>query len=554
MPVTVTTTSMATSDDVRLDADIYRPEGDGPFPALLMRQPYGRKIASTVVYAHPAWYTEQGYLVVIQDVRGTGTSAGDFQLLANEAKDGAETVAWVAGLPDCSGKVGMYGFSYQGTTQLLALAGGAPALAAIAPAMVGWSVRDDWAYEGGAFRLGQNLAWAIQMAVLQARRAGDAKGEAALMTAAQSLPLTGAIPTLPDGIIDLLDRYGHYRDWLSNPPGGKEDYWKAIAPKDLLGDAEITVPALHIGGWFDGMLEGTLGAYAAFCERATQEARQQLLIGPWGHLPWDRRVGSVDMGPEAGSPIDQVQIAWFDHWLKGEDQGLDDEAPVQLFDLGAKTWRAFGGLPDPEPEMLYLTSSGMAAVDQAAGELVMEAPEASVDRIVHDPWRPVPSHGGHLTVPAGPQDRATVDGRFDVLTYTTQPLGDDLFLAGPVALELWAEADTESFDVSAVLSEVYRDGRTLTLTQGHQRVAPGATLPLTVQMRGLCATVKAGRRLRLSVAAAAFPGVTVNNGDGSADLSARRIDQSVITLTVHAGGERHSALMLPVAEWDAEDG
>ncbi|NEP41203.1 MAG: CocE/NonD family hydrolase, partial [Okeania sp. SIO2H7] len=114
------TASMLTRDGVRLDADIYRPVGDGEFPVLLMRQPYGRAIASTVVYAHPKWYAARGYIVVIQDVRGRGTSEGEFKLFTTEIEDGFDTVNWAAKLSGSNGKVGMYGFSYQGMTQLYA--------------------------------------------------------------------------------------------------------------------------------------------------------------------------------------------------------------------------------------------------------------------------------------------------------------------------------------------------------------------------------------------------------------------------------------------------
>ena len=102
------TASMRTADGTRLDADIYRPDRSGAFPVLLMRQPYGRRIASTVVYAHPSWYAANGYIVVIQDVRGRGTSEGRFRLFADDVADGGETIAWAAGLPGSSGRVGMY--------------------------------------------------------------------------------------------------------------------------------------------------------------------------------------------------------------------------------------------------------------------------------------------------------------------------------------------------------------------------------------------------------------------------------------------------------------
>ena len=146
------TALMRCPDGVQLATDIYRPEAPGPHPVLLMRQPYGRRIASAVVFAHPAWYAAQGYIVAVQDARGRGDSEGTFRLFADDVDDGATALAWAADLPGASGKVGMYGFSYQGTNQFLAMAGararGGKRPDAIAPTMAAWSIRDDWAYDG----------------------------------------------------------------------------------------------------------------------------------------------------------------------------------------------------------------------------------------------------------------------------------------------------------------------------------------------------------------------------------------------------------------------
>ena len=166
--------ALLTRDGIRLDADIYRPQSDEKLPILLMRQPYGRNIASTVVYAHPRWYAAQGYIVVIQDVRGRGTSEGEFSLFAHEVEDGEDTLAWLADLPGSTGEVGMYGFSYQGMTQLYASASLAPNLKALCPAMIAWDLYRDWATENGAFCLQMNLGWAVQLAAASAQRRGDA--------------------------------------------------------------------------------------------------------------------------------------------------------------------------------------------------------------------------------------------------------------------------------------------------------------------------------------------------------------------------------------------
>src|ERR1700755_3460088 len=132
------------TDGTVLRSDHYFPATGGPQPTLLMRQPYGRDIASTVVYAHPAWFARRGYNVVIQDVRGRGTSTGDFYPFRHEGRDGAETIAWLRTRSESNGRIGIYGFSYQGATQLLAAAERPEGLQCIAPAMTACDLYAGW--------------------------------------------------------------------------------------------------------------------------------------------------------------------------------------------------------------------------------------------------------------------------------------------------------------------------------------------------------------------------------------------------------------------------
>jgi putative CocE/NonD family hydrolase len=535
------TSRMRLPDGVELVADIWRPAAPGRFPVLLMRQPYGRGIASTLVYGHPAWYAAQGYIVVIQDVRGSGDSTGGFRLFEAEADDGRASVEWAAQLPASSGAVGMYGFSYQGTSQLLALGADAP-VKALAPAMAGWTVRDDWAWENGAFCLAANLGWAVQMAALQARRAGDAAAYAALKAASGAASYDGAIPARPE-ILERYAGYTHYRDWIDNP--APAPYWDRIAPAAALAGATTasTVPMLHVGGWYDGMLAGTLGAYRALRNAGAGEHR--LIIGPWTHVPWGRIVGGFDFGAEAASPIDRAQIAFFDRHLKGIDR--DPRAmPIGLFDLGARSWRRFAALPDAAPTQWYLAGDGLAATDPAAGRLVPEPASPASDRIVQDPWRPVPSLGGHAAPLSGMRDRAGVDARADVLTYTSPPLPAALALAGPVALTLHVESDAASFDIEAVLSMVRPDGVVLNLTQGYASVAAVAARPLHLPLRTTCVTVPEGFALRLSIAGASFPAYPINPGTGTPPTEALLIEQRPVTLAISSGGAAPSAISLPI--------
>ena len=533
------TNAMTTRDGVRLDATIWQPVAPGPFPVLLMRQPYGRRIASTLVYAHPAWYAAHGFIVVVQDVRGTGTSEGRFRLFADEEADGAEAASWAIDLPGSSGKLGMYGFSYQAVTQFLALAGGAR-VDALAPAMAGWDVRSDWAWEGGAFSFSAGLGWGAQMGWIKARHDGLDEAASAFEAMARALPLNNPGRAMP-AVMARHAALSHYTDWLANPDPGP--YWDAFAPRARLAQCAVDVPMLHIGGWFDQMLMGTLDGHRAMAARSAAE--QCLVVGPWTHLPWGRRVGAVDFGPDASSPIDQMQVAFFDWHLKGEGERA---APVRLFDLGTRTWRGTTDWPETTRKPWFLAGHGLAAATTTDGSLVATPGEAGVERWVHDPWRPVPSLGGHNAQPGGMQDRAAVDDRADVACFTSAALTAPLRLCGRVEVRLWADADTRSFDISAVLSMIDPQGRCWNLTQGHGRFASGTGGSIDIAMRAVAATVSAGFALRLSLAGASFPAFPVNPGTGAGPLDATAEAEQVITLQVRHGGDATSCLWLPVVD------
>lgn len=553
----LTLTLPGSAPPITLEADVYYPEGSGPFPVLLMRQPYGRAIASTVVYAHPNWYASHGYIVVIQDVRGRGSSGGEFDLFRHEADDGYATVQWAANLPQSSGEVGMYGFSYQGMTQIYAASRQPAPLKALAPAMVGYDLYADWAYENGALLLQAGLGWACQLAAETARRQGQAADYQALYQAAHQLPLYDAVPAAPAWFKALApDSFWH--DWVRHPQ--EDAYWQALKP-DLSG---VDLPMLHIGGWFDPYLRGDLRLYQQMKRQG--QAPQHLWIGPWGHLPWSRRVGAVDYGPEAENPVDRLQLRWFDHWLKGKDldKPMETDPPVRLFEMGCNRWRSQPDWPEPQTTPLYLTSSGLAGMRQDDGQLQPIRPEtAAQDVWVHDPWRPVPALGGHSAFPAGSFDRAALDGRSDVLTYTTAPLSAPWRVMGTPVLTVYLQADAPSFDLSAILSKVEPDGRVMNLSQGYGR---GEALSLsdglattsapspdsadvhkaTLSLQPTCFSLEPGQALRLSLAASAFPAYPVNSGTGQPVETVTQMQHQIITLTVFHGGDCSSWLGLPL--------
>ena len=531
------TVSMQTRDGLRLDADLYAPDSGASFPVLLMRQPYGRAIASTVVYAHPSWYAAQGYLVVIQDVRGRGTSAGEFDLFADEIADGEDTVNWAASLPQSDGQVGMYGFSYQGMTQLYAAVNRPAALKTLCPAMIGYDLYQDWAYEGGAFCYQLNLGWAIQLASETTRRKGDLEAYRTLYAAARGLPITDPVDP-QSGILRRLAPDSHYHDWLRHSE--PDHYWQQLSPQAHL--QAIDLPMLHIGGWFDTHLSGTWRFYKELAARSLHP--QQLIVGPWAHLPWGRRVGGLDYGAEANNGIDRLQIRWFDHLLKGIDTGLLEQQPVCLFEIGQNQWRRFAQMPH-SPVRYGLSTTGLAAMDEREGKLVREPQKApqkepqqaeTPDTFVHDPWRPVPSQGGHAAFPAGAFERSAIDCRSDVLTYTSEPLEADLHLAGEVTVEICCAADAPSFDLCAILSEV-RSGSVYNFTQGYRRVIAPPNLAEThaITLQPTCICIPHGSALRLSLSAACFPAYAINPGTG--DLAeGGLLEARVIAVTVYGQG------------------
>ena len=402
--------------------------------------------------------------------------------------------------------------------------------------MMAYDLYADWAYEGGAFCLQTNLGWAMQLCAETARLKGDSATYQTLYDASRSIP---AHPQ-PD-LIEYLRKLApaFYHEWLEHCQ--PDDYWLKLSPKSAMQDVDL--PMLHIGGWFDTFLRGNLRLYQDIAPRSSY--RQQLLIGPWTHLPWCRKVGAVDFGDQAINTVDGLQVRWFDQFLKGIDTGLLDEAPVCLFEMGSNRWRNFASFPDLQHKSYFLSSNGLASIREDAGILSTNKPESCPDdSLVHDPWRPVPALGGHAAIPAGCFERSHLDYRSDVLTYTTEPLAADLHIAGEVAVEIWCSADKPSHDICAVLSQVYPDGKSYNLTQGYLLATSQNELALQINLQATCAKIVKGNALRLSISAACFPAYGLNFGTGKSEASL--MDAEIVTLSVSCGGDRSSRVLLPV--------
>ena len=265
--------ALTLADGVVLQSRLWHPRQGGPWPALLMRQPYGSRIASTVTYAHPSWWASHGFLVVVQDVRGQGESEGVFRGFAQEANDTSATHAWVRQLPECNGRLGAYGFSYQGLTQLTA-AEHDPPPDCTAPAMTGLDERRHWSCEGGAHWWHLGLGWGLQLAALQAQRRGDS---AAWLKIRRSLEENRYLRDGP-ALLERHDPDGMAWRWLQSDPRNDQQWTVHRSPASWLQR-----PMLLIGGWWDPHLVGLLDLW-----HRSQAAGGQpsLHIGPASHLQW----------------------------------------------------------------------------------------------------------------------------------------------------------------------------------------------------------------------------------------------------------------------------
>ncbi|MDD1717467.1 MAG: CocE/NonD family hydrolase, partial [Methanoregulaceae archaeon] len=557
----------AMRDGTTLYADIWRPEGRGPWPVLLIRQPYDKAHAETFTYAHPSWYARHGYIVVSQDVRGRWSSEGEFYPFRHEAEDGYDTVEWAAGLSASNGRVGMYGFSYGGFTQLAAATVSPPHLTCIVPALVGSQMYEGWAYNGGANALAFNLSWTLYLAADTARRKGLAvlreQIEGALRTAQSGCFWQLPMDELP--LPGLRNIAPYFFDWLAHP--SYDEYWRQWSIDEHYD--RIGVPGLHIGGWYDIFRDGVIRNFLGISAHgATDLARkgQKLVVGPWFHAPWTRTFGSADFGSEAGNPVDDLQLRWFDYWLSGVKNGVMDEPPVRAFVMGENRWRWCETWPPASvrPEPVYLHSGGRANSFTGDGFLDTRPPEDELpDVFVYDPNAPTPSAGGQSCclpdiVPMGPRDQRNVEISNQVLVYTTKKLGQPLTIAGPVAVELFASSSAPDTDFTAKLVDVAPEGRAVNITNGILRAkyrdsiehpAPIGTdeiIRFTINAGSTAWTFQQRHAIRLEISSSDFPCWDRNTNTGRNPLADRISDLRTATNTVYHDRLHTSRLILPV--------
>ncbi len=542
-------------DGVHLATDVWLPPQGERFPTLLLRTIYNKQQPLVVSWAR--YFVEAGYAVVLQDSRGRFNSDGQFDPYTCEPADGYDTQEWIGRQSWCDGNLGMFGLSYSGYTQTISAPLRSRFVKALAP--IG-SQQDNYGHH--------RVDGVAQPAVLfnfinlvGRTTHRDAVVQLDRERLLRRLPLISALDDIV-GDMPLFRRAIEHETY--------DDYWAGHSLRERY--REVETPAYFMTGWYDALAHETFKLYAGWRTQARSEsARRQtrLLVGPWAHVqgPWwikdlgeQGEFGDVTLGPDANIDLLGEHLRWYDRRLRNVDNGIDEEAPIRLFVMGANRWRSEHEWPLARTRYtdFYLHSGGSANTLDGDGRLQREpSGETPPDRFVYDPADPVPTVGGQqMHPPFGPRDRRGVERRADVLVYTSDPLERDLEVTGPVSATIYAATDAPDTDFTAALVDVYPDGRAIILCEGIRRgrlrasfdqarpIQPGEVYEYPIDLWETGNVFKAGHRIRVEISSSNFPRNERNLNTG--ERPGFGAEMRAASQTVHHDAARPSRITLPV--------
>jgi uncharacterized protein len=544
-------------DGVVLRADVWLPEADGRFPTLVYRTPYGKQ------FAVKEWTTfdkavAQGYAIVIQDVRGRYASDGEFVPYQNEGKDGYDTIEWAAKQSWSDGNIGTFGLSYPGAVQWLAAVETPPHLKAMVPAMT-FSTPRNFFYSGGLFD-GSWLEWTWMNIAPDARKRKNLPGaqtyaEARKSWKAEHERIEGFLP-LRD-LPDLKEAAPFYYNWLAHPPA--DPWWDWAELRNKYDRVHCAV--LNFSGWHDEAY-GPDGATTNFngllaARKSEKDPRTRTIIGPWTHGGEDqRKSGERDFGPTAPIDYDQLILRWMDHYLRGEDNGIEREAPARIFVMGANTWRDEQAWPLQPAKVESFYFSAVSASNHI-GRLLPVSGKSKTDpsEMKSDPKHPVTDiYSGY-----GAHDYRALAGREDVLTFDSEPLAADTEVTGPITAEIFVSADVPDFDLWARLLDVSPDGTAFNLmspgldvlrtsyrdeTIQPEILTPGKIYKLELNRLLTSNTFLKGHRIRVQLSGAFYPHFSRNLQTGKSEIVSS--ESQLGHLKIYHDAEHASRVLLPV--------
>lgn len=527
--------ALSLPDGTTLLADRFAPQSAGAFPTILVRTPYGRP-SEQGLFGLPAQFVyelfaERGYNVVVQSVRGRFRSGGEFVPFVNEAADGRVTLEWLSRQPWFNGALGLWGASYVGYVQWAVAADAPPYVRAMVPMITSARFSRIFVHQG-AFALDTALRWSYLVNVMEgaggrfdlaaARRVADVNYGPQIATALDHLPIREADCAV------LGRPIPYYRDWVDHLDGD-DAYWQSIDHK--AGLTRSTAPVHLIAGWYDLFLQAQLADYAALLAAGRAP---YLTIGPYTHSS----TAIVGTGLQEG-------LAWFAAYLK-DDQSLLRRRPVRVYLMGAHEWHEMDYWPPPAHTTRHYL--------HAQGRLAATPPphHTPFNRYWYNPAEPVPTVGGPLLNPqAGPHDNRALEARPDVLTFTSDPLADNVDVIGPVRLELYVRSSLSTADFFGRLCDVYPDGRSRNVCEGLFRVVPGAgeeqadgSLRIEIDMWATAQRFRRGHCIRLQVSSGSHPRWSRNLGTGDPVATGTRM--AIAEQTIYHDAHHPSALVLPI--------
>ncbi|WNV87196.1 CocE/NonD family hydrolase [Umezawaea sp. Da 62-37] len=482
-PVVTRDLAIPMPDGVRLLADRYRPPGTEPLPVVLVRSPYGRRGAMGTLFG--AAFARRGFQVVVQSVRGTFGSGGEFRAFRQEKEDGLATAAWLRAQPWCDGRLAMAGASYLGHTQWAVAPYLDPPLEAMCLGVTASEFTSSF-YPGGVLALDNMLSWSATIGTQEKRFAAvpNPIRQRRTRKAMSHLPLRTADVAAIGGHVPFLEDVVTHAE-------SRESWAEIDHGRDL---AALGTPTSMVTGWYDLFISQQLRDFKAL---QAAGARTRLTVGPWKHGE-----------PASFRTMVDDQVSWLAAHL------LDDRAqlhrpPVRIFLQKADRWLDFEQWPPAEskPRSLQL---------QAAGGLGDEQPEeSSPDRFTYNPADPTPTVGGPMLVGEAKQhDNRSVEARADVLVYTGMPLERDLDVIGEVSATIHVRTSTGHADVFVRLCDVDAKGVSLNVTDGVLRLPTGDGITTAeVALDPTAYRFRRGHRLRVQVSGGAFPRFARNHGN-----------------------------------------
>lgn len=535
---------MRTRDGVDLVQDVILPAGEGKYPVIFARTPYGRENES----ATAEFYVKRGYAFVAQDCRGRFDSSGEWDPFVHEMDDGADAVNWIAQQPWCDGNVGMIGASYGGFVQWAAAAEVPPALKCIVPQVSPpMDAMHNLPYDFGVFFLYGDLWWS-KIVSGKGIDMGSVLSSLPHPEGLKKLPLTKVAEATLGKDVPLFDR------WLDRT--GSES-WKGWNFYDRMSG--VTIPALHISGWFDGDEIGTNLNWAKM--RELGRTNQWLIYGPWTHFfNSTSSIGDTDFGPKSMIDLETLYIRWFDTWLKHKDVGMDKIPHVQAFVTGLNKWLSFKDWPSPYASVRRLYLAGAPDSAHTSGSL-LSSPRGkdSPTQYTFDPAKvEVPADIIKVDPNTASTDVTSRMAGTGAPVYRSAPLVRPMAISGPYEVELYFTSSARDTDFFVSLLDIDEKDHMrvfgssgkirCSYLQGLDRprpLAPGKTYVAKVIPWDNAHELKAGHRLALVVVSDGFPLFARNMGTGEPIKNATRMVKQrnrILHDTIHPSSIRFHVL------------